>query len=319
MKKVGYPTIPVEIRPELDSRRRRAAEAFERREWVSAADRLNEVYQFLLDQQERYDTRFHKGWELHNGGVALLLSGQVASGLRRILLAYAEDCISADPGAENAADQGLAGEVLRQFGTSKSLLSTIRSAITRQKVAGQVPRNPDRIVDEASEPGWAEFQIVTVQEAQQQLAQQAEKREEASTRTIENDLDLPFERRCFVAGNYFDHWPTLQEIKKFVGEGGFDPVFVGDFDIPDSLIHHHSLLLLHLCHKAIFEVSGPAGQLVELEKCRDYEIEPMVVVATKQGHDPTVSKMVSTMGGVDVSGYSTLAELRDIIFEYLRT
>ena len=316
---MAYPTIPAEITSELDSRRRWAAEAFEQREWVSAADRLNDVYQFLLDQQERYGTRFHKGWELHNGGVALLQSGQVALGLRRILLAYAEDSVSADLGAEDAVDQGLAGNVLRQYRTSGSLLSTIRSAIRREKEAGQFPRNPDQIVDEASQPGWAEVEIVTVQEAMEQLAQEAETREEARTRTIENDLDLLFKRRCFVGGNYFDQWPTLQEIKRIVGEEGFDPIFAGEFDIPASLIHHHSLMLLHLCYKAIFEVSGPAGQLIELEKCRDYEIGPLVVRSTKQGYDPTVSKMVSTMGGVEVLGYSTMGELRELILKYLRT
>ena len=186
-------------------------------------------------------------------------------------------------------------------------------------VAGRVPRDPDQIVDEASEPGWAEFEIVTVQEAKEQLAQEAKAREKARTRTIENNLDLPFERRCFVAGNYFDCWPTLQEIKGFVGEEGFDPIYAADFEIPTSLKEHrHSLMLLHLCYKAIFEVSGSAGQLIELANCRNYEIEPLVVRSTQQGHDPTVSKMVSSMPGVDVLGYSTMSELRELSLKYLR-
>ncbi len=65
-----YPEIPEEIKRKLDTLRVEAAAAFQREEWDTAARKLKETYEFLLSQQKHYERRFHKGWELHNLGIA---------------------------------------------------------------------------------------------------------------------------------------------------------------------------------------------------------------------------------------------------------
>jgi len=71
---MAYPEVPREIRLELEGRRTSAAAAFQLQQWKIAWRSLDDTYTYLLEQQERFRTRFHKGWELHNGGMALFKS-----------------------------------------------------------------------------------------------------------------------------------------------------------------------------------------------------------------------------------------------------
>ena len=90
--------------------------------------------------------------------------------------------------------------------------------------------------------------------------------------------------------------------------------------MPDADIHHRSLLLLHLCKKAIFEVTSPAGQLMELERCRDYGVRPLIlrqVMPTTDSADASVSAMIATMADQDVRAYSTTPQLKALVKEYL--
>ncbi len=36
----------------------------------------------------------------------------------------------------------------------------------------------------------------------------------------------------------------------------------------------------------MFEISNPAGQLMELERCRDYDIDPLILHQTTPGKAP---------------------------------
>ena len=118
---------------------------------------------------------------------------------------------------------------------------------------------------------------------------------------------------------FFIDTANLEEIKRFVREEGFDPILAAEFDIEELDIHHHSLLLLHLCSKAVFEVTFPAGQLMELERCRDYNIKPLLVRNTMQDQDPLVSQMIRTMADEEVNAYSSIDELRELIRGYLQS
>jgi hypothetical protein len=307
---VAYPEIPEEIRTQVYFREALAASDFQREDWQAAARSMRDAYDFLLDQQRRYKTRFHKGWELHNGGIALLRVGQVIEGVDRILMAYAEDALSAEVGLEDTIDGSPAGLTLRAAGVPEGYLGAIKEAAKRRKLAGKIPHDPNELIREAR----AQFAVYSQVEAR--IAEEARQEEAAEKRTIES-LTQPPERCCFVGGNYYAGGPNLEPIRHIVSDEGFEPIMPLDFEIAETDVHHRSLLLLHLCRKAIFEVTSPAGQLMELERCRDYDIEPLLVRNVLRDQDPHVSQMISSMAGVKVEPYTTPEELRPLIHDYL--
>jgi len=80
-----------------------------------------------------------------------------------------------------------------------------------------------------------------------------------------DSLPGSYAKRVFVGGAY-DDMPTLRLIEKLIQDRGFTPVIAYDFDIPvDMDVHDHDILLLHVCHYAIFELSVSAGQYNEVE------------------------------------------------------
>lgn len=313
-----YPKIPDEISRDVDLRRLSAAEAFQRSMWEPAAEGMNEIYEYLLSQQDVYHQRFHKGWELHNGGVALLQLGRLEEGVDRILLAYVEDALSADPGEEDGIDDGLAGNFLRSAGPSEGILEllTVIKQSAKQRKPDNIPRDPRRLLDEATadlarDRAYDLFRDKPVYFEPERLKPPPEER------TVEA-LTSTYERRCFVGGNYHAGGPNLEEIIQIVRDEEFDPIVANQFELRESDVHHRSLLLLHLCHKAVFEVTSAAGQLMELERCRDYDIRPLLVRNTLAGQDPHVSKMIESMAGVKVYPYSKIEEhLRPTIQDYV--
>jgi hypothetical protein len=306
---VAQPEIPVEIRAALEDLRLLAAAAFQRQDWESAARRMNDTYEFLRKQQQRYQTRFHKGWELHNGGIALIRLGRAIEGIDRILMAYAEDALSAETGSEDAIDALPAGLSLRAWGVPEKHLAAMKKVAKRRKERGNVPLDPNELVVEA----LAEFKLD--QELRAQIGEEARQEETVEKRRIES-LTEPLELCCFVGGNYYTR-QNLELIKQIVTDEGFKPIMPLDFEIPENDIHDRSLLLLHRCRKAVFEVSSPAGQLMELERCRDYNIRPLLLRQTSSGQKPEVSAMISSMADVEMKAYSMPDELRRLIHDYL--
>ncbi len=306
---MAQPEIPVEIRSALEDFRLLAAAAFQRQDWESAARRMNDTYGFLREEQRHYQTRFHKGWELHNGGIALIRLGQVIEGIDRILMAYVEDALSAETGSEDAIDALPAGLSLSAWGVPEEYLAAMKKVAKRRKERGNVPLDPNELLVEAR----AEFKLD--QELRAQIGEEARQEETVEKRRIES-LTEPLERCCFVGGNYYIP-QNLELIKQIVTDEGFEPIMPLDFKIPENDVHDRSLLLLHRCRKAVFEVSSPAGQLMELERCRDYNIRPLLLRQTFSGQEPEVSAMISSMADVEMKAYSMPDELRRLIHDYL--
>ena len=303
-----YPQIPMEIRRELDSLRVSAAEAFQREDWETAVRRLEETELFLLRQQERYGRRFHKGWELHNAGIALLRLQRFGDGATKIFLAYGEDALSTETGDEDTIDGSPAGLTLKSLKVREDLLEAMKMAARRHKQAGTVPFITEELLEEVLSAA-----STTVEQAQAPVVEHARERESRSKRTIAS-LIGPKERRCFVGGNYFLGGPNLMDIKRIVIHEGFDAILADDFESDDSDVHEHSMLLLHHCSKAVFEVTCPVGELMEIERCRDYSIRPLLLRQTLPDRYPTVSEMITAM---EVAPYSLVAELEPLIHEYL--
>lgn len=126
-----------------------------------------------------------------------------------------------------------------------------------------------------------------------------------------------YEKRVFVGGNY-DLLDMLREQHvKAVKKCGFTPVLAWDCEI--SNIHDDDLRILHNCRFAVFEVRISGGELMELERARDYKCKTLVVCYKRPGmEDPPagLSSMVTT-AGYPLKYYNSYKELESLIKEFL--
>jgi hypothetical protein len=65
-----------------------------------------------------------------------------------------------------------------------------------------------------------------------------------------------WDRRVFAGGAYRAKDHQVEVVVDVVRRLGFDAVATWDFEIPNELSHHHSLMLLHECRSAIFDVNS---------------------------------------------------------------
>ena len=309
-----------ESQPNRDERRRlqtlhvSASNAFIQKNFEQTVQDLEAMYQLHLELQRKYGTRYHKGWELHNAGVAYLYLERLREAAEKIFLAYVEDALTAPASNEADADSHLAARVLNERGHGRfdALLESIKGVARERKESDQVPEDPNIVFKEAVERTFG-----VKGDASWQFASDARAAREDDKRKIA-EISLPYEKRCFVGGAYRAGGPNLEEVRQAVEREGFDAIVAGDFVVESGGVHHHSLMLLHLCHKAIFEVTVPAGQLMELERCRDYDIRPLIVQNVIGNQDLQTSEMIGTMADSDVRPYMDNLQLRQLIETYLR-
>ncbi len=139
--------------------------------------------------------------------------------------------------------------------------------------------------------------------------------------------DLPghYDERVFVGGNYSPPsiW-ALRKIYKIVKGLGLKPVFpYDDFEIPQDEIHDWDLRILHNCKQAIFEVTLPGGELMEIARVRDYRYRSLLVYNLRDrpepGKDepPNVRTMLLQSGPHEYRGYVDDRDLKRIIREFL--
>lgn len=137
----------------------------------------------------------------------------------------------------------------------------------------------------------------------------------------------------FVGGNY-DHMPPLRMIEKYAKQAGFKPVIPWDYKVDQEDIHDADIHILSKCGNAIFEVTSSAGQLMELERCSDNKILPIIVCAirerpeemSKNSIPDSISTMIKTMKYVtpdgkrnyEIDGYQTFEKLKQIIHKRLK-
>ena len=126
-----------------------------------------------------------------------------------------------------------------------------------------------------------------------------------------------YKKRVFIGGNY-DLLPTLREIAKYVTDFGFQPILAYDFDVSESDIHDYDLRLLHNCNYAIFDVTHSAGEVMELERCKDYGTRVMVVYQAreKERMPDQLSSMILT-AGFRRRGFHEFKVLKEIVKEFI--
>lgn len=130
-----------------------------------------------------------------------------------------------------------------------------------------------------------------------------------------DEMPSEWEKRVFIGGNY-NLLATLREIGKYVEEYGLQPIIAWDYKVPN--IHDDDLRLLHNCKYAIFEVSESAGELMELERCRDYRTRVLIVFQTRKRAE--IPNQVSSMilaTGFTRRGYMEFDDLKDHVKDFL--
>lgn len=268
------------------------------------------ILQLLLQHQETQGRALHKGAPLHQLGLSLYFQGEYENSIKYFLLAYSEDALSAEHGQEDNIDRSPACKILRErFLIDLTFLRRIKKISAERKENLDSPRDPNEILREAIERASAnEANLLGLCNVSKQ---------ELSRRPMHPVLAF-WARKVFIGGAFTD-LARLRDIQETVIRLDYEPVLTEEFGVPDELIHHHNLMLLHTCKYAIFEVSRPAGQLLEIERTRDYRIEPLLVYSSRgekelPGH---LSAMLRT-AGFDIRGYRDTVELREIITQYLQ-
>lgn len=85
-------------------------------------------------------------------------------------------------------------------------------------------------------------------------------------------LKGPWNKRVFIGGSYRRDKDKLETIAMAVKSIEFEPLIADWYDLlPNKSVHSDSLYKLHSCKYAVFEITNPAGQLMEFERARDYE------------------------------------------------
>ncbi|MGB2728329.1 MAG: ATP-binding protein [Halobacteriota archaeon] len=134
-----------------------------------------------------------------------------------------------------------------------------------------------------------------------------------------NEIPGEYENRVFIGGNY-DYMPVLREMEKHIKESGFQPILAYDFDVPVNNIHDFDLRLLHNCKYAIFDETHPAGELMEIERIKDYGTIIFIVYQIRDSENKKPPAQVTSMvKSLDypMKGYSSFDELKSIITKWL--
>lgn len=120
-----------------------------------------------------------------------------------------------------------------------------------------------------------------------------------------------YRSRVFVGGSYHQEMrDRLSEIKDAISESGFSPVIADEVQLEnEGDIHHETMVLLHSCRLAIFELSQLSGALMEIERVPDYGIEALILYVNPNNRSYLPSRMLSTF----IEQHSLMVSLKDYL------
>ena len=303
---MAAPQLPPELQLEFDAAAFAFAVALHAKDHEKALEIIKDLNKRMFEWQASRKTRYHKGYPLHNIGYTLVQMGSPYEALRYFILAYIEDVISEDVGDEDKADATPAGQTLHEsYQIKAELLQKLKEIARDAKRRNMEMRDPEDLLDALAHGRPLEVVFYDVGGV---VRVEAPKREPGQFKSRWGE-------RVFIGGSY-QMVSDLNHIKQLVAERGYDPIIAWDFIIPSGLTRHHSLMLLHECKYAIFEVTQIAGQLIEIERSRDYEV---IALALCQGRGQ-IGDMLATSfnsAGIPLKRYDALQRLRDHINEFL--
>jgi hypothetical protein len=307
---MAYPKLPEEAQNELDNMAREYALRMYAQDYDSALATVTRLYEKMLHWQSKYRQRFHKGYPIHNIGYTLYRKNKVEDALKYFILAYIEDLISAE--SENEADSTPAGRMLIEgYGLDPNLLSVLKQKVQKLKKQNNIPLTPEEVLQEKeAERAYESYKDVGTRF----ILVETQEEQRRPFAKFESD----WEKRVFVGGS-FGLYNTLDHIARIVRRLGFDPIVSLNFLTPQGVeTHQKCLTLLHCCKYAIFDLSEQAGQLMELERVKDYDIKALVIWPKNKEHAVTqMLKTLSPSKGIEYKSYVTNEDIDKVVQEFL--
>lgn len=274
-------------------------------QYEEARKGFQQIYDMLLQEQPP-GARYHKGYALHQIGMTFLLAGKPQDALRYFILAYIEDLLLQKEGEEDKAAEMPASKNLRGvYRVPDSALVQLKEIVRRRKKRGELVRDPSEVFNELARGRSAP-----------EVAKPAEKPDVREEKRKPGKFESDWGKRVFVGGSYLKHYSEINQIKRVCKELGYDPVVAFEFEMPPGKVHHHALMLLHECSRAIFEVTEHVGQLMEVERLRDYEVEPLVVCQVNAPLSEMLEALLKSQG-YEVKRYSDPPELEKLVRDFL--
>lgn len=318
---MAAPILPEDLQKEVDDTAMKYAVCIHTQQYPVALNIITELYNKMLAWQDKHEQRFHKGFAIHNIGYTLFLQKKFADALRYFVLAYIEDLLSADKGNEDEADSTPAGQtLLLGYKLTPEFLKPLKQAVVELKTQSRIPRTPEEVIQELEKPrtdyGWG-IRGGTTAMSIKDIEARASPPKEHRLRKF-TMFDTEWAKRVFIGGsgdaiiNYMRD--TIDKI------GGYDPVVAVDFDMPsDITIYHKCIALLHCCKYAIFDLTIPGGQLIEIERAPDYGVKTLAVwQKDKEEAITQVLKSCLQNRGIKYKSYTEYGELEDIFRKFLQ-
>ncbi len=304
---MAYPILPEEAQIQFDDVARKYAVFIHTQQYPEALSIIKDLYNKMLDWQQKYGQRFHKGYPIHNIGYTFHLQANHEEALKYFILAYVEDLLSADRLEE--ADATPAGQtLLLGYKYSPELLELLKRKVSGLKKQDGIPLQPEEVVQELgkSKTGYQDIKgKIEVQVKEHRLRKF----------TI---FDSEWETRVFMGGSGDAIINKMRDIVDKIG--GYDPVVVVDFNMPnDMTIYNKCLTLLHSCKYAIFDLSMSGGQIVEIERAPDYGIKTLAVCQADKEHFITqVLKSCLEDRRIEYKSYTDFSELENLFCGFLK-
>lgn len=304
-------SIPEEVQRNYGTIERNALIAFYREQYQNSVDLFNQTLEIIFRQQREVERAFHKGSIYFNLGRALIGVGDNLEALRNMLNAYVEDVLSTAYDFEDNAYRAPAARFLTDtFVIQLHLLREIKNEARRIKESEQSwlqTYNPEPLLNAAlSQIGVEPADILGLCE-----------RPNLRVGPAPLGFPQPQDRRVFIGTNYDSHSHLIPEMRIAVMVRNYVPVVSRDVIVPPNTnVHDVSLVLLHTCRWAVFDVTNPAGQVMEIERARDYNVNVLLVRSDPVSHPPHVSQMITSLGYPLVS-YRDVQALRQAITNFL--
>ncbi len=275
----------------------------------AAAAGYESAYRALLDAQPE-GRRFHKGEALRDWGLALLWLGRTDEARQRTLEAFVEDAASLaeeNPRYEEL-DRPAAHNLVYVFGFAGQALVFMSRFVRDFIDGGDLLPDPRPFLEST-------IRVVSPPPPP------------PGGLKIIGQHRLPPEYRVFVGGGFVHLDSHLRQIRDIVDSLEYEGIVAADFGIPHGWRDDDVALgLMHQCHYGVFDLTDPAGQMVEIAALPDRKHTPsrtMAVWDRSITTKPAVSygMVLSRLEDWSVTPvpYDDINELREILLERLPT
>ncbi|MBI2598756.1 hypothetical protein HYW40_00840 [Candidatus Curtissbacteria bacterium] len=305
---------PFDLPPDIANQYREVEQRFygliEEGNFEEAKKSWDLLYSDFLEKQKSLGYRLHKGGIVHNLGVTALLANDLEQSFKDFVLGFAEDVASQEQGFAGEAEQAPGALNLKNFfGVDQGIFNIVRKIVIDALSKGKF-----------DDPRYTFQNFLRTQLSEDPVRSRVELLKKTPfvihRKHSINRIPGEWSKRVFVGGNYIgSRIGNLFEIKKVVEKKGYTPVIALEFNDQNPPIHDYSLLLLHNCKYAIFDVSADSGYLMEVERTLDYRTITLLVY--EEIPEYRMTAMITSLGQ-NLNKFSNKEELDKLINNFLQ-